>query len=264
VPASVVMLLAVTALLTPSASWPKRIFAVVFVALAGYSSFLALRDTVIAPHDRLQELSAFKDEVSGQKVLALTSDRIHGLRPADGPGLEPRVQRRDPRPVSDHQEPAPADRLRLRADEGAQRLPLRGNHQRDLPEPGAAGLDAGRLDPVLPALEADGHNASDRQPLRGGPAGSHLPLQQGEVRAIPPRGRRGPHLAAAERDREAALLEGGWARRRSRRGWSGGREERPDRQPAEPGPDGESDDFAAAGQVGALAAVRQPGGPASR
>jgi hypothetical protein len=84
VPASVVMLLVVTALLTPGGGWPKRIFAVVFIALAGYSSFLALRDTVIAPHDRLQELSAFQGEVSGQKVLALTSDRFtdYGLRTA--------------------------------------------------------------------------------------------------------------------------------------------------------------------------------------
>jgi hypothetical protein len=85
VPASVVMLLVVTALLTPGGGWPKRIFAVVFIAFAGYSSFLALRDTVIAPHDRLQELSAFQGEVSGQKVLALTSDRFtdYGLRTAE-------------------------------------------------------------------------------------------------------------------------------------------------------------------------------------
>ncbi len=85
VPASVVMLLVVTALLSKGGGWPKRIFAVVFVALAGYSSFLALRDTVVAPHDRLQELSAFQDEVNGQKVLALTSDRFtdYGLRTAE-------------------------------------------------------------------------------------------------------------------------------------------------------------------------------------
>jgi hypothetical protein len=85
VPASVVMLLVVTALLTPGKGWPKRIFAVVFIALAGYSSFLALRDTVISPDHRLQELSQFQHEVAGQKVLALTSDRFtdYGLRSAE-------------------------------------------------------------------------------------------------------------------------------------------------------------------------------------
>jgi hypothetical protein len=85
VPASVVMLLVVTALLSPGGGWPKRVFAVVFIALAGYSSFLALRDTVVAPHDRLQELSKFQSTVAGQKVLALTSDRFtdYGLRSAE-------------------------------------------------------------------------------------------------------------------------------------------------------------------------------------
>ncbi len=85
VPASVVMLLVITALLTPGGGWPKRIFAVVFIALAAYSSFLALRDTVIAPDNRLQELSEFQHEVSGQKVLSLTSDRFadYGLRTAE-------------------------------------------------------------------------------------------------------------------------------------------------------------------------------------
>jgi hypothetical protein len=79
------MLLILTALLTPGGGWPKRIFAIVFVALAGYSTFLALRDTVVAPHDRLQELSSFQQEVSGQRVLALTSDRFtdYGLRTAE-------------------------------------------------------------------------------------------------------------------------------------------------------------------------------------
>jgi hypothetical protein len=85
VPASVVMLLVLAALLSPGGGWPKRIFAVVFIALAGYSTFLALRDTVIAPHDRLQQLGGFQHEVSGQKVLALTGDRFadYGLRTAE-------------------------------------------------------------------------------------------------------------------------------------------------------------------------------------
>jgi hypothetical protein len=85
VPASVVMLLVIAALLAPGGGWPKRIFAVVFIALASYSTFLALRDTVVAPHDRLQELSSFQGTVAGQKVLALTSDRFtdYGLRTAE-------------------------------------------------------------------------------------------------------------------------------------------------------------------------------------
>ena len=85
VPASVVMLMVVAALLSPGGGWPKRMFAVVFIAMAGYSSFLALRDTVISPDDRLQELSEFQHEVAGQKVLSLTSDRFsdYGLRTAE-------------------------------------------------------------------------------------------------------------------------------------------------------------------------------------
>jgi hypothetical protein len=85
VPASVVMLLVVGALLSPGGGWPKRIFAAVFIALAAYSSFLGLRDTVVAPHNRLQELSRFQGAVAGQKVLALTSDRFtdYGLRTAE-------------------------------------------------------------------------------------------------------------------------------------------------------------------------------------
>jgi hypothetical protein len=85
VPASVVMLLVLAALLAPGGGWPKRIFAVVFIALAGYSTFLALRDAVIAPDDRLQQLGEFQHEVSGQKVLALNGDRFadYGLRTAE-------------------------------------------------------------------------------------------------------------------------------------------------------------------------------------
>jgi hypothetical protein len=85
VPASVVMLCVVTALLSPGGGWAKRIFAGVFIALAAYSSFLALRDTVVAPDRRLHEMAAFQDEISGQPVLALTSDRFadYGLRTAE-------------------------------------------------------------------------------------------------------------------------------------------------------------------------------------
>jgi hypothetical protein len=84
VPASVVMLLVVTALLSPGGGLAKRIFAVVFIGLAAYSSFLALRDTVVAPDNRLHEVAELTDQVAGEKVLALTSDRFtdYGLRSA--------------------------------------------------------------------------------------------------------------------------------------------------------------------------------------
>jgi hypothetical protein len=84
VPASVVMLLVVVALLAPGGGWRKRIFATVFIALAAYSSFLALRDTVVASTHRLDQLAEFRGEVAGQNVLALTSDRFtdYALRTA--------------------------------------------------------------------------------------------------------------------------------------------------------------------------------------
>ena len=78
------MLLVVTALLSPGGGLAKRIFAVVFIGLAAYSSFLALRDTVVAPDNRLHEVAELTDQVAGEKVLALTSDRFtdYGLRSA--------------------------------------------------------------------------------------------------------------------------------------------------------------------------------------
>jgi hypothetical protein len=84
VPASVVMLLVVTALLVPGGGPAKRVFATVFIALAAYSSFLALRDTIVASTDRLDELAEFQGRVAGQDVLALNSDRFtdYGLRTA--------------------------------------------------------------------------------------------------------------------------------------------------------------------------------------
>ncbi|HEY6654836.1 MAG TPA: hypothetical protein VI028_11980 [Solirubrobacterales bacterium] len=84
VPASAVMLLVVTALLAPGGGPGKRVFTVVFIALAAYSSFLALRDTIVAPTDRLDQLAEFRSRVAGQSVLALTSDRFtdYALRTA--------------------------------------------------------------------------------------------------------------------------------------------------------------------------------------
>ena len=84
VPASVVMLLAIVALLAPGGGPGRRAFAVVFIGLAAYSSFLALRDTIVASTGRLDQLADFRSQVAGQSVLALTSDRFtdYGLRTA--------------------------------------------------------------------------------------------------------------------------------------------------------------------------------------
>jgi hypothetical protein len=84
VPASVVMLLAIVALLAPGGALGRRAFAVVFIALAAYSSFLALRDTIVASTGRLDQLAEFRSQVAGQNVLALTSDRFtdYALRTA--------------------------------------------------------------------------------------------------------------------------------------------------------------------------------------
>jgi hypothetical protein len=84
VPASVVMLLVIVALLAPGGGPARRVFAAVFIALAAYSSFLALRDTIVASTDRLEQLARFRGTVDGQTVLALTSDRFtdYALRTA--------------------------------------------------------------------------------------------------------------------------------------------------------------------------------------
>jgi hypothetical protein len=85
VPASLVMLLVLAALFPPGGGWWRRGFAVVFVGLAAYSSFLALRDVVVAPDHRFHEQAEFRDEIAGGRVLSLTSDRFadYGLRPAE-------------------------------------------------------------------------------------------------------------------------------------------------------------------------------------
>ena len=261
VPASVMMLLVVTALLSPGGGWPKRIFAIVFIALAGYSTLPGAArhgGGATRPSAGAERLPG-----RGQRPEGAGADQrpVHRLRPANRRSLEPRLQCRAADALGGDEEPAAADRLRLGADQRnqrAERLPVRRHHQRDLPEPGAARLDARRLHPVVPALEAHGNDPADRQPLRGGATWTRPPLQPAEAGALRASGRRGADLAAAKRDREAALLEGGRSRGLPRRGWRRAREECPDRQPVEPGSDGQPDDHPAARQVGALAAVRQP------
>jgi len=85
VPASLVMLLVLFALFAPGGGRLKRGFAAIFIGLAAYSSFLALRDVVVAPDHRFHEQAEFRDEIAGARVLSLTSDRFadYGLRPAE-------------------------------------------------------------------------------------------------------------------------------------------------------------------------------------
>jgi hypothetical protein len=75
VPAAVVMAFIVGALFAREGGPVRILIAVPFVALAGYSSFLALRDAVVAPQDRFDELESLRPRVQGKDVLALTSDR---------------------------------------------------------------------------------------------------------------------------------------------------------------------------------------------
>jgi hypothetical protein len=81
VAAPLVALLALQALLgpteAPGARALKSIAAVAFVAVAAYSSFLALRDARVAPPQYAQaQLGKFRPEVRGAHVLSLTSDRF--------------------------------------------------------------------------------------------------------------------------------------------------------------------------------------------
>jgi len=93
VPASLVMLLIARPLLDwrrspseapadaaePRASrWGLARFglATAFVAVAAYSSFLALRDAVVAPTERADELGPIRDRVQGDWTLSLTTDRF--------------------------------------------------------------------------------------------------------------------------------------------------------------------------------------------
>ncbi|MGZ5356696.1 MAG: hypothetical protein ACXWE8_10095 [Solirubrobacterales bacterium] len=77
IPASLIMLLALAALLRrDDRASPFRIgLAILFIGVAAYSSFLALRDTTVAPPDRFDELTELRDEVAGSKVIVFTSDR---------------------------------------------------------------------------------------------------------------------------------------------------------------------------------------------
>jgi hypothetical protein len=96
VPASLVMLLIVGGLLQPAqdpgtvrrSSEPRRrsprrrrsplrgALAIVFVAVAAYSSFLALRDAVVAPNEHADELGPIRERADGEWTVFLTADRF--------------------------------------------------------------------------------------------------------------------------------------------------------------------------------------------
>jgi hypothetical protein len=85
VPAALIMLLIVGALLAREGGTRRIWLAVPFMAIAFYSSFLGLRDSVVAPTQRFDELRDLRSDVEGQKVLSLTGDRFadYGLRGAE-------------------------------------------------------------------------------------------------------------------------------------------------------------------------------------
>jgi hypothetical protein len=98
VPAALVMLLIIRGLLAPdrgetressaagserrAAPWSSRLrpagvlVAAAFVAVAAYSSFLALRDAVVAPTEHGDELAKVREVVPGEWTLSLTTDRF--------------------------------------------------------------------------------------------------------------------------------------------------------------------------------------------
>ena len=85
VPASLIMLLILGGLLAQQGGRWRLAVAVPFVVVAAYSSFLALRDAVVAPTDRFDELKELRSTVEGETVLTLTTDRFsdYGLRGAE-------------------------------------------------------------------------------------------------------------------------------------------------------------------------------------
>jgi hypothetical protein len=85
VPAALIMLLIVGGLLAQQGSRWRLAVALPFVIVAAYSSFLALRDAVVAPTDRFDELKELRSTVEGEAVLTLTTDRFsdYGLRGAE-------------------------------------------------------------------------------------------------------------------------------------------------------------------------------------
>ncbi len=91
VPAALVMLMLVASLLTPgreaevgrrrqpapgSARWARYALAAAFAVVAASSTFVALRDAIVAPNTHANELNAIRARVGDGWVLSLTTDRF--------------------------------------------------------------------------------------------------------------------------------------------------------------------------------------------
>ena len=76
------MLLVTFALFSPGGGWPKRVLTIVFVGLAAYSSFLAVRSAVVAPDNRFHELASNPIgciNVSNLKEFRTFTEVVHSL-----------------------------------------------------------------------------------------------------------------------------------------------------------------------------------------
>ncbi len=151
----------------------RTVIAVPFIALAAYSSFLALRDAVVAPDDRFSELGAPR---RGRGLVGARPDQrpLHRLLPARRRGAEPREERRAADPGAAREGVPPAGGLRLRIRERPRRLRLRGHHRRRLPERRAARTSR-RSSAPTPTCSGSGTAStpfSGCSPRRPGRAGS--------------------------------------------------------------------------------------------
>ena len=185
----------------------RTVIAVPFIVLAAYSSFLALRDAVVAPDDRFKELKALRDEVAGSSVLALTSDRYtdYYLRGAEVLSPAKNAEQKIPgRRGKEFRLPVDFDSVYASdLDDFDYVVTTDAEYQSGAP-PNFEEVQ--RTDSYV-LWKRNGVDALHRRPRRGLAAGADLPLQQPEVQAAaePHRGR--DHLAAAG-DRQARDLGG--------------------------------------------------------
>ena len=212
------------------------------------------------PIHRLHELAAFQDEVARPAGAGADQRPLHGLRPADGGGLEPGVQLRDPgrvcgdRRASACRSTSTPCRPGSSTNSPTRSPPARSTRARR--RPGWTLVDSTES---YKLWKRTGTTPPIAQPLRGGAARPRLPLQ-------PPKVRR------RSRQRAARLLT--WQPRRviaKRLYWKAGGRRRPRRRGVAASKGAPIDNELApgetasqtiplpAGQVGALAAVRQPG-----
>ena len=193
----------------------RALIAVPFMILAAYSSFLALRDAVIAPSDRFDELEAFRGD---RRQAGAGPDQRPLLRllPARRRGPQPGQERRGQVRGPPGQGLPAAGRLRLGLRQRHGPVRLRRHHRRRLPERRAAQLGGGRPHRLIRALEAPRPDPVRRRARRGGPARPRVRCKLEKFKRILERQGTRRHLAAPC-DREAPQLggRGGAARRRA-------------------------------------------------